>query len=125
MGSSALALAATQLIYVLIDSAILMQTAELRWREVVGANFFLAGAAAAIAGLFIAWMVLYKEKLSCGRYWPSGSRHPQRLFDDEPRIGSHGESAHPGIFHVGPPRGHGSLDWRASLPRHYSGTVYD
>ena len=66
MGSSALALAVTQLVYVLIDSAILMQTAELRWREVVGANFFLAGAASAIAGLFIAWIVLYKEKWSVG-----------------------------------------------------------
>lgn len=66
MGGSALALAVTQLIYVLIDSAILMQTAELRWHEVVGANFFLAGAAASIAGLFIAWMVLYEENFSVG-----------------------------------------------------------
>jgi putative copper resistance protein D len=64
LGSSALALAATQFIYVLIDSAILMQTAELRLHEVAGANFFLAGAVAAIAGSFIAWMVLYKGKLS-------------------------------------------------------------
>ena len=63
MGSSALALALTQLVYVLIDSAILMQTADLPFREVAGANFFLAGATAAMAALFVALLLLTQQKM--------------------------------------------------------------
>ncbi|MFN8009629.1 MAG: CopD family protein [Terriglobia bacterium] len=62
MGGSALALVAVQLIYVAIDSAILIGTADLRFSEVVGANFFLAGAMAALAGSFIAFETLIRKQ---------------------------------------------------------------
>jgi len=51
---SALALAFTQLVYLFVHSAILMETANIRFKEVIGANFFLAGSASASAALLIA-----------------------------------------------------------------------
>ena len=50
---SALALAFTQLVYLFVHSAILMETANIRFKEVIGANFFLAGSASASAALLI------------------------------------------------------------------------
>jgi copper resistance protein D len=49
----ALALAFTQLVYLFVHSAILMETANMRFEEVIGANFFVAGSASALAALLI------------------------------------------------------------------------
>ena len=49
----ALALAATQILYVMANSVILMQSADMSLGEAVGANFVYAGALAAASGLFI------------------------------------------------------------------------
>jgi len=50
----ALALAATQVFYVMANTTILMQSADMSFAEAVGANFVLAGALAAVSGLVIA-----------------------------------------------------------------------
>jgi putative copper resistance protein D len=50
---SALALAIVQLVYLFISSTVLMETADMRLKEVIGANFFLAGSASAFGGLLI------------------------------------------------------------------------
>ena len=50
---SALALAFTQLVYLFVNSAVLIETAGIRLNEVIGANFFLAGSASALAALLI------------------------------------------------------------------------
>jgi putative copper resistance protein D len=49
-----LALAATQVFYVLANTLILMQSADMPFREAVGANFVYAGALAAAAALVVA-----------------------------------------------------------------------
>src|SRR5277367_5590779 len=46
----ALALAATQVFYVLSNTLILMQSAEMPFQEAIGANFVYAGALAAASG---------------------------------------------------------------------------
>jgi putative copper resistance protein D len=53
IASSALALVFAQLVYLFVHSAILMETASLRFDEVIGANFFLAGSASALSALLI------------------------------------------------------------------------
>ena len=50
----ALALAATQVFYVMANTTILMQSADMSFSEAVGANFVFAGALAAASGLVIA-----------------------------------------------------------------------
>src|SRR5271167_4120581 len=50
----ALALAATQVFYVLSNTLILMQSAEMPFQEAIGANFVYAGALAAASGLLLA-----------------------------------------------------------------------
>jgi putative copper resistance protein D len=51
---SALALALTQLLFLSIDSAVLIQTAGMNLNEVVSANFFLVGSTTALAALMVA-----------------------------------------------------------------------
>jgi copper resistance protein D len=51
---SALSLAAVQLLYLYVDSAVLMVTADLRFAEVVGANFFISGSIVLTAALVTA-----------------------------------------------------------------------
>jgi putative copper resistance protein D len=55
----ALALAATQIFYVMANTEILMQSAEMSFGEAVGANFVLAGGLAAASALFIAAVCAY------------------------------------------------------------------
>src|SRR5277367_3770413 len=50
----ALALAATQVFYVMANTTILMQSADMSFSEAVGANFVFAGALSAASGLVIA-----------------------------------------------------------------------
>jgi putative copper resistance protein D len=50
----AIAVTATQVFYVLANTLILMQSAEMSLQEAAGANFVVAGALAAISGLVIA-----------------------------------------------------------------------
>src|ERR1700722_16527616 len=52
--SFALALAGTQIFYVLADTLILMQSADMPFREAAGANFVFAGMLAAGCGVVIA-----------------------------------------------------------------------
>jgi len=54
---SALTLAFTQLVYLFVQSATLMETASMRFDEVIGANFFVAGTASALAALLIVALV--------------------------------------------------------------------
>jgi putative copper resistance protein D len=58
LAASALALVVIEAAYLAADSAILMATAELRFSQVVGANFFLAGSAGALLALFIGLLTL-------------------------------------------------------------------
>jgi copper resistance protein D len=53
---SALALAATELIYLFVEGSILMGTTGMPLGEVAGAYFFLAGAFAAASALGVAWL---------------------------------------------------------------------
>ncbi|MGA2810966.1 MAG: CopD family protein [Candidatus Acidiferrum sp.] len=55
----ALALAATQVLYVMANTTILMQSAEMSFGEAVGANFVYAGALAAVSGLSIAAVCVF------------------------------------------------------------------
>jgi putative copper resistance protein D len=55
----ALALAATQVLYVMANTLILMQSAEMSFGEAVGANFVYAGALAAVSGLVIAAVCVF------------------------------------------------------------------
>jgi putative copper resistance protein D len=55
---SALALAMIQALYVLADSTVLMETAELKLQELIGANFFIAGSAAVCAAIAIVVLTL-------------------------------------------------------------------
>lgn len=62
---AAIALAVVQLLYLYVNSAVLMATAEIGLREVVGANFFLAGSVMLAASLLAALIAR-----SRGRYVP-------------------------------------------------------
>ncbi len=62
---AAIALAVVQLLYLYVDSAVLMATAEIGLRDVVGANFFLAGSVMLAASLLVALIAG-----SQGRYVP-------------------------------------------------------
>ncbi|HMK31367.1 MAG TPA: CopD family protein [Terriglobales bacterium] len=53
---SALALALTQTIYLFVNSAVLMGTADLHFGEVIGANFFLAGCLTFAGALALAFL---------------------------------------------------------------------
>jgi copper resistance protein D len=55
--TSALGLVAVQLLYLYVNSAVLMTTAELRFSEVVGANFFVSGCLVLAASLVAAGVV--------------------------------------------------------------------
>ena len=57
----AIALAATQVFYVMSNTLILMQSAEMSFREAVGANFVLAGALAAVSALVIAAVCVFGQ----------------------------------------------------------------
>jgi putative copper resistance protein D len=63
LAASALALALVEAGYLAADSAILMGTADLRLAQVVGANFFLAGSAAALLALGIALLAALAPKM--------------------------------------------------------------
>lgn len=52
--ASAIALAVVQVLYLYVNSAVLMATAEIGFREAAGANFFVAGSVMLIAALLIA-----------------------------------------------------------------------
>ena len=52
---SAVGLAVVQLLYLYVDSAVLMASADLPFSGVVGANFFLSGAIVLVAALFTAF----------------------------------------------------------------------
>ena len=57
--ASALGLAVVQVLYLFVDSKVLMGTADISFSDVVGANFFLAGAGifvAALVAFAISWM---------------------------------------------------------------------
>jgi len=52
---SAIGLLATQICYVTINSILLMGTSDLRWRDLIGANYFLAGVVVIlVSAMFIA-----------------------------------------------------------------------
>ena len=59
---SAIALALTQLVYLFVHSAVLMQTADMRLSEIVGAGFFLAGAGTAFAALLVVAVALVEKR---------------------------------------------------------------
>lgn len=59
---SALALAATQLLLLSLDSMILIGTSDMRLGEIAGANFFLAGSAMLICALVIAALCSFKSR---------------------------------------------------------------
>jgi copper resistance protein D len=63
-GFSALALAAVQILYLYINSAVLMATAEIPFSEVTGANFFIAGSIMLAAALLIAILAFVRNKYS-------------------------------------------------------------
>jgi copper resistance protein D len=94
---SALALAFTQLVYLFVHSAILMETANMRFDEVIGANFFVAGSASALAALLI-------------------DNHIECLYLDQPCGRADRTSMGPGVRHCDTPGRHGFLDWRHSVP---------
>src|SRR4030095_10472140 len=64
---SALALAVTQVITVSINSAVLMATAELSLEEVIGANFFVAGAVSVMASVSLALVLRHSIRFEW--YW--------------------------------------------------------
>src|SRR5437588_7950430 len=53
---TAAVMAAIQIVYVGINSSILMSTAELRFIEVVGAQFFLASIIIILASIAVSWI---------------------------------------------------------------------
>jgi copper resistance protein D len=63
-GFAALALAAVQILYLYINSAVLMATAEIPFSEVTGANFFIAGSIMLAAALLIAILAFVRNKYS-------------------------------------------------------------
>src|SRR5215467_4934800 len=67
---SALALALTWSMLLLVDSAVLMHTADLRFAEVVGANFFLAGSCAVICAAVIAALTRSSSARALGAMAP-------------------------------------------------------
>ena len=57
--TAALALAVVQVLYLYVNSTVLMGTADVAFRGVVGANFFLAGAGifvASVLGFAVSWL---------------------------------------------------------------------
>ena len=54
LGWSAVSLAVVQLLYLYVDSAVLMASADIPFRRVVGANFFLSGSIVLVAAMFTA-----------------------------------------------------------------------
>jgi putative copper resistance protein D len=59
---SAVGFAAVESAYLATDSAVLAGTTGLGWREVAGANFFIAGATAILAALLIASLTIIRSK---------------------------------------------------------------
>src|SRR5436190_21142533 len=70
---SAIGLLATQICYVTINSTLLMGTSDLRWSDLVGANYVIAGATAIlVSALFIpltlfagSWFTATAVPLAC------------------------------------------------------------
>src|SRR5208283_4149796 len=59
---AAIGLALVQLLYLYVNSAVVMATAEISFREVMGANFFIAGSIMLIAALNAAAVVGMRAK---------------------------------------------------------------
>src|SRR5215469_12764178 len=68
---SAVGLAVVQLLYLYVDSAVLMASADIPFSGVVGANFFLSGTIVLVAALFTAIIAGGNRKIAswCFRYW--------------------------------------------------------
>src|SRR5215469_816371 len=61
---SAVGLAMVQLLYLYVNSAVLMATADIGFRGVVGANFFISGGIVLVAALFTAIVVSGNKKVA-------------------------------------------------------------
>ena len=61
---SAVGLAVVQLLYLYVDSAVLMASADIGFSEVVGANFFVSGSIVLVAALFTAVVAGGKRELA-------------------------------------------------------------
>src|SRR5205807_79878 len=61
---TAAVMAAIQIVYVGINSSILMSTAELRFIEVVGAQFFLASIVIILASIAVSWIARSDRSIS-------------------------------------------------------------
>ena len=59
---SALGLAAVQVLYLYVNSAVLMASAEIGFRDAMGANFFLAGTVMLFAALMIYFIAMSKHR---------------------------------------------------------------
>jgi putative copper resistance protein D len=75
---AAIALAAVELVYLYINSTVVMATAEIPFREVTGANFFIAGTVILVAALNAAIVVGYTGRPTHSRIsneWDRRSRY--------------------------------------------------
>src|SRR5215469_18468271 len=61
---SAVGLAIVQLLYLYVDSAVLMATADIGFSGVVGANFFISGGIVVVAALFTAIVASGNKKVA-------------------------------------------------------------
>src|SRR5215469_12657862 len=67
----AVGLALVQLLYLYVDSAVLMAAADIPFSWVIGANFFISGSIVLVAALFTAIIAGGNRKIAswCFRYW--------------------------------------------------------
>ncbi len=78
-----------QVLYLYVNSAVLMASAEIGFREAMGANFFIAGTVMLFAALLIAIIVAQSGNLYAVVSERAGADRSKRFGDDRSRSLAH------------------------------------